>query len=84
VTFFSHPSNREYPEPMRVWPENMNGRGDLFFEFCPIRLKEWELLPGKVYRLKYRILVYDGRIDTKAAERVWSDFAFPPVITILK
>ena len=35
ITFFSHPSNRDYPEPMRVWPENQNGVGDVYFEFCP-------------------------------------------------
>jgi hypothetical protein len=64
IVFLSHPSNREHPEPMRVWPEDANNnRGDVYFEFCPIRYKEWILNPGKVYMLKYRMLVYDGKID---------------------
>ena len=84
ITFFSHPANREFPEPMRVWPENQNGRGDLYFEFCPIRHKEWVLDPGNVYRLKYRMLVYDGKIDSSIAERLWNDFAFPPVVEMLR
>ena len=81
IVFFSHPANREHPEPMRVWPENMNNnRGDVYFEFCPIRYKEWVLNPGIVYRLKYRMLVYDGTINKETADRIWNDFAYPPVI----
>ena len=83
ITFFSHPANREHPEPMRVWPENQNGRGDLYFEFCPIRHKAWTLEPGNLYRLKYRMLVYDGKIDQATADRLWNDFAYPPVVRIL-
>jgi hypothetical protein len=29
------------------------------------------------------VLVYDGKIDKATAERVWSDFAFPPKVTVL-
>jgi hypothetical protein len=79
ILFLSHPENREHPEPMRVWPENANGnRGDMFFEFCPIRHKSWKLIPGQDYVLKYRMLVYDGEIDPETAERFWRDFAYPP------
>jgi hypothetical protein len=84
IVFFSHPANREHPEPMRVWPITENkGRGDVYFEFCPIRHKSWVLDPGKVYRLKYRILVYDGKIDKSIADRIWNDFAYPPVVRIV-
>jgi hypothetical protein len=84
IVFFSHPANREHPEPMRVWPIDANsGRGDVYFEFCPIRLKEWVLNPGNVYRLKYRMLVYDGKIDKSIADRIWNDFAYPPVVQII-
>ena len=80
IVFMSHPSNREYPEPMRVWPIDQNGRGDVYFEFCPIRLKDWVLNPGNVYRLKYRMLVYDGKVDKTVSERIWTDFAYPPIV----
>jgi hypothetical protein len=84
VVFFSHPANREHPEPMRVWPiDANNGRGDAYFEFCPIRLKDWILDPGNIYRLKYRMLVYDGKIDKIIADRIWNDFAYPPVVRVL-
>ncbi|AQT69793.1 hypothetical protein STSP2_02990 [Anaerohalosphaera lusitana] len=78
ILFLSHPDNRRHPEPMRVWPENsVGGRGDMFFEFCPIRHKEWILEPGKEYTLKYRMIVYDGKIDTQTAEALWHNFAAP-------
>jgi hypothetical protein len=80
ITFFSHPANRAHPEPMRVWPESQNGRGDVYFEFCPTRFTDWTLNPGNLYRLKYRMLIYDGKIDKSAADRIWNDFAFPPVV----
>ena len=84
IVFFSHPSNREYPEPMRVWPIDQNGRGDVYFQFTPIRYHDWILNPGNVYTQKYRMLVYDGKIDPAVSERVWIDFAYPPVVKITR
>ena len=84
IVFMSHPSNREHPEPMRVWPESANkGRGDMFFEFCPIRHKSWMLRAGQDYVLKYRLLVYDGEVEAQAAERAWRDFAHPPQVRVI-
>ncbi|MBE9511135.1 MAG: PmoA family protein [Bacteroidetes bacterium] len=83
ILFISHPENKNHPEPMRVWPEDANnGRGDMFFEFCPIRDKDWILIPGKKYVLKYRLLVYDGEITTQLAEDLWTGFAYPPNVEI--
>ena len=74
----SHPGNRAHPEPMRVWPEDANGgRGDVFFEFCPIRHKPWLIHPGKDYVLKYRMLVFDGELPAEIAESVWQQYAVP-------
>ena len=84
IVFFSHPSNRDHPEPMRVWPSDSNGgRGDVFFEFCPIRHNRWILEPGKTYRQKYRMLIYDGKLDSLIIEKIWNDFVFPPEVKIL-
>ncbi len=84
ITFFSHPANRAHPEPMRVWPESQNGRGDVYFEFCPTRFTDWTLNPGNIYRLKYRMLIYDGKIDKSAGDRIWNDFAYPPQVKVIK
>jgi len=75
LIFMSHTGNQAHPEPMRVWPEDaVDGRGDLFFEFCPIRHEGWIIHPGKEYVLKYRVLVYDGEINASTAESLWQDY----------
>jgi hypothetical protein len=85
VLFMSHPNNQSHPEPMRVWPLNANkDRGDMFFEFCPIRHEEWKIEPQKSYELNYRMLVFEGTITPKEAEEHWKAFAFQPEINFIK
>jgi hypothetical protein len=84
ILFMGHPSNREFPEPMRVWPVNANGgRGDVYFEFCPIRHNDWMLEKGRDYTLKYRLLIFDGAVSYEEAELYWQGFAHPPKVEIL-
>ncbi len=84
ILFLSHPANRMHPEPMRVWPlDANNGRGDVYFEFVPIRHDDWKLEPKKDYTLKYRMIIFDGKMDAKTAEMYWNSFATQPEIKIL-
>ena len=81
VLFLSYPENKSHPEPMRVWPIDGNGgRGDMFFEFCPIRHEEWKIEPNKEYRLKYRMVVFEGKLTVQEAESYWKSFATIPKI----
>lgn len=83
ILFISHPSNYNYPEPIRIWPVGANnGKENVFFNFNPSMDRDWILEPGNDYQLKYRMFVYDGKIDRLKAERLWADFAYPPVVTI--
>lgn len=83
VLFMSHPQNRAHPEPMRVWPITANkNRGDMFFEFCPIRHKEWQIKHSKKHKLNYRMLVFDGTLSREQAESHWKAFAYKPEIKI--
>lgn len=85
ILFMSHPSNRMHPEPMRVWPLDANaGRGDMYFEFVPIRHENWKIEPKQNYTLKYRMIVFDGPMDAATAEKYWNSFAKNPQIEILK
>lgn len=85
ILFMSFPANRMHPEPMRVWPEDANGgRGDMYFEFCPIRHKDWKIEKGNDYTLKYRLIVFDGKMTPEEAENYWQAFANPPTIIISK
>lgn len=84
ILFMSFPANRMHPEPMRVWPEDQNGRGDVYFEFCPIRHKDWKIEKGNDYTLRYRLVIFDGKMTPEEAENYWHAFANPPAITILR
>lgn len=83
ILFLSHLSNRAHPEPMRVWPLDGNGgRGDMFFEFTPIRHQSWNLERGRDYVLRYRMIVFDGQIDGRRAEAYWNSFSGMPEIEV--
>jgi len=83
ILFLSHPANREHPEPMRVWPSDVHKeKGHLFFEFCPIRHKDWALGPGQEKVLRYRMVVYEGTLDPKTMDTLWENCANPPVATV--
>ena len=76
ILFMSHPSNRQHPEPLRVWPEDANdGKGDIMFNITPIRYEPWKIEPKQDYTLKYRLVVFDGVISKERAEQYWKSFA---------
>lgn len=81
VVMMSFPTNYNYPEPLRIWPENQYGRGDMFANFCPTKDMDWFLAPKHKYTLKYRFLVFNGRIDKDKAESAWYYFAYPPRVS---
>jgi hypothetical protein len=82
AVMMSHPDNYNYPEPLRVWPENQYKRGDMFANFSPTKDKDWSLVPGRHYYLKYRFLVFNGKMTKEKAEAAWLKFANPPMVTI--
>jgi hypothetical protein len=83
LLFMGHPENYNFPEPLRIWDQNANGgRGDTFINFAPTKNKNWELLPNSHYVLKYRILTFEGNMTSEQANRLWNDFANPPVVII--
>lgn len=85
ILFLSHPENKAHPEPMRVWPVDANGgRGDVFFEFCPIRYEDWKIEPAQEYMLKYRMVVFDGDMSKEEAEEYWKYYSENTEIEIVK
>jgi len=84
VVMMSFPTNYNHPEPLRIWPENQYNRGDMFANFCPTKDMDWNLMPGNKYNLRYRFLVYNGRLDREKAESAWNYFAYPPKVTVRK
>jgi hypothetical protein len=82
AVMMSYPTNYNYPEPLRVWKSDMNGRGDVYANFSPTKDKDWPLTPGNDYVLKYRFVVFNGHFDKEKAEAAWYYFAHPPVVTV--
>ncbi|MGZ5189935.1 MAG: DUF6807 domain-containing protein [Flavisolibacter sp.] len=82
LVMMSYPTNYNFPEPLRVWPENMNNRGDVFLNFSPTKNMNWLIKPGTNYLLKYRFIVFNDTLSKEKAEAGWKDFAEPPIINI--
>lgn len=82
MLIMNYPDNFDSPEPLRVWPENMEG-GELMFNYTPTRMKSWQLYPGARYQLKYRVMVYSGDITTAEAEAAWEEYVHPPEVNII-
>jgi len=81
AAMMSYPSNYNYPEPLRIWPENSNN-GEMFAMFAPTKTKDWLLKPGKTYVLKYRFVVFNGHFTKEKAESAWRYFGAPPKVTV--
>lgn len=84
IVMMSHPDNFNHPEPLRIWPENQNGRGDVFANFSPTKNMDWLLAPGTTYVLKYRLLVFNGRFTKERAEIAWRAFAHAPAVSVVR
>ena len=82
IAWLSYPANYNSPEPLRIWPENQNGRGDVFVNFSPTKDKDWLLEPGKKYLLRYRFIVFNNHFTKEKAESAWEYYAHPPIINI--
>ncbi|MVN21750.1 hypothetical protein GO621_09395 [Mucilaginibacter sp. HMF7410] len=82
AVMMSFPTNYNFPEPLRVWKSDMNGRGDVYANFSPTKDKDWLLTPGNDYVLKYRFVVFNGHFNQAKAEAAWHYFAYPPNVTV--
>jgi hypothetical protein len=84
ILIMGHPSNYNHPEPVRVWNSDDTRPRDYFINFSPTMNMQWVLEPGNNYTLRYRMLVFDGKIDENRAALIWNDYANPPQIIINK
>ncbi len=83
LVMMTHPDNFNFPEQLRIWPTGMNdGKENVFVNFNPAQDRDWQLVPGETYILKYRMMIYDGSIDSTKAENYWNDYANPPQVLL--
>jgi hypothetical protein len=74
AALLSWPGNYNHPEPLRVWPPDMHGRGDVFVNFSPTRDRDWRIEPGVPQTLRYRWVVFDGSRSPAEAEGWWTGY----------
>lgn len=82
AAMLSWPGNYNHPEPLRIWPENANGRGDVYANFSPTKDVDWPLYPGHDYVLRYRWIVFNGHFSAEKAEAAWQYYAHPPKVSV--
>jgi hypothetical protein len=71
-----HPENFRFPQPVRINPT------DPFFSIAPVRDSGFDIVPGKPFVSRYRIVVSDGAPDKALLDRLWNDYAKPPTVTV--
>lgn len=84
MIMLSHPDNHNHPEPLRIWPENQYGRGDMFANFDPTKDMDWKLESGKEYVLRYRLIVFNNKMSAERAQTAWEYYANSPVVSVEK
>ena len=76
IAILDHPSNFRSPQPTRLNPDNP------FFNYSPSVAGDWKIEPGKPYVSRYRFITYEGLPDRALIDRMWNDYATPPVVTV--
>ncbi len=85
ILILSHPTNFNYPEPLRTWDSQANGgQSNIFINFCPIRNRSLEMVFGNPYTMQYRIITFDGRRTKEQAEHEWLNFSNSPQIKVVQ
>lgn len=76
LAVLDHPDNFRSPQPMRIHPS------EPFFNYAPSQLGDWSIQTSTPYTVRYRFLTYDGEPDPALIDRLWNDFAHPPVVSV--
>lgn len=68
LAILAHPSNLQFPEPMRVHPD------EPFLNFAPCQAADFEIKPGTTHEVHYRFVAFDGPADPATLDALWNDF----------
>ena len=77
VAILDHPGNFRFPQPVRLHPTMP------YLSFAPSVLGPFEIAPGQTYTSRYRLILHDGPPDPAALDRLWGDYADPPVARVV-
>jgi hypothetical protein len=76
IAVLDSPRNFRSPQPMRLNPD------DPFFNYAPSQLGPFEIKFGEPFVLRYRYVVSDGKPNVPELDRLWNDYANPPIVTV--
>jgi hypothetical protein len=76
IVLYGHPSNFRAPQPVRINPDQP------FFCWAPPVLGRFEIKPGEPYVARYRFAVFGRVPEVPEIERLWSDYAEPPKVSL--
>jgi hypothetical protein len=76
IAVLDHPGNFRSPQPLRIHPD------DPYFNYAPSQLGRFEIKPGEKFVLRYRYVVADGAPDKAELDRLWTDYATPPQVSV--
>jgi hypothetical protein len=76
IAVLIHPENFRFPQGLRLNPKNP--------QLCvaPSQDGDWEILPGKPFVSRYRVIVADRPADAATIEAQWNDYATPPTVEV--
>ncbi len=77
VAIMCHPDNFRFPQPVRLHPYMP------YFCFAPAVLDSFKIEQGKPFVSRYRFCVHDGDVEPAVVERLWQDYAEPPVVRVV-
>jgi hypothetical protein len=73
LAMLGHPDNFRAPQPLRVHPT------EPFVCWSPSQLGDWQIARDQPHVARYRLVPMDGEPDAALLDRLWHDFAEPPV-----
>ena len=73
IVVLAHAGNFRSPEPVRVHPT------EPFLNFAPSQGGDFEIRPGQVYEVRYRMLLVDGAPKAAQIDAAWADFVSTPI-----
>lgn len=76
IAVLGHPGNVHAPQPQRIHPT------EPFLCLAPQQAGDMELVPGRPLVSRYRFVTFDGVPDAAWVERLWRDYAEPPVVRV--
>lgn len=73
ISLLSHPDNHDAPQRQRIWPETSHN-GAIFYNWVPAQEHNYEIKPGAVSTMRYRIVLSNGTAHKESIDAWWNAF----------